>query len=511
MVARASCAVGLAFTLLASSCTSSTPSNQAASGSPGAGGGFTHLRLIEAEDAQTLDPALIDDPTSLSIGSELFEGLTRLDASLRPMPALADRWEITDSGRTYTFHLRSAHYQSGSPVHAQDALTAWTRALAPATASPLTTFFAPLGASHTGDPLTTVDVVDAQTLRVRLPVADSAFLTLLAFPPYWLTDPAHLDSGSGPYRLDRWDRGQGLHFSGNSGYWGPRPQVRAVDIEIEPDAGKRMDRFTQGTVDVAHGFSGPQLLAFARDVNRLAELHKVPTGRTTYLGFNVVAGSGYGPPERQAIAQAIDRSRLTDLALFGSTLGVPATDLIPPGVAGHLARTLPAYDPAAARLGFDQAGFPGQIGLYYSTNSTVGRVGRDLQDQLSTATERTVNLHPVGDFFNRASQDQLPVFIDTWTADYPYPSDVLENLLRTGAQFNNLRLSDPQVDAALDQGKKAESFDAAMKAYQQAEAIAIADNRVVPLYSGVEPYLVQRGVTVPFVGGAIPYRWELVR
>jgi len=272
-----------------------------------------------------------------------------------------------------------------------------------------------------------------------------------------------------------------------------------------------MDRFTQGTVDVAHGFSGPQLLAFARDVNRLAELHKVPTGRTTYLGFNVVAGSGYGPPERQAIAQAIDRSRLTDLALFGSTLGVPATDLIPPGVAGHLARTLPAYDPAAARLGFDQAGFPGQIGLYYSTNSTVGRVGRDLQDQLSTATERTVNLHPVGDFFNRASQDQLPVFIDTWTADYPYPSDVLENLLRTGAQFNNLRLSDPQVDAALDQGKKAESFDAAMKAYQQAEAIAIADNRVVPLYSGVEPYLVQRGVTVPFVGGAIPYRWELVR
>ena len=511
MVVRASCAVGLAFTLLASSCTSPPPGQPSASGSPAAGGGLAHLRLIEAEDAQTLDPALIDDPTSLSVGSEIFEGLTRLDASLRPVSGLADRWDVTDAGRTYTFHLRSAHYQSGTTVRAQDALTAWTRALAPATASPLTTFFTPLGVSHPGDALATVDVVDPQTLRVRLPAADSSLLTLLALPPYWLVDPAHRDSGTGPYHLDRWDRGHSLRLTSNAGYWGPQPVVRAVDIEIEPDAGKRMDRFLSAGVDVAHGFTGPQLLAFARDPAHVAQLHKVPTGRTTYLGFNAVAGSGYGPPERMAIAQSIDRARLTDLALFGSTLATPAIDLIPPGVAGHLARTLPAYNPAAARRAFDQAGFQGDINLYFSTNSTVGRVGLDLQDQLSTATGRTVTLHPVGDFFRRASLDELPVIIDTWTADYPFPSDVLENLLRTNAQFNNLRLSDPQVDAALDQGKKATTFDAAMKAYQQAESIAITDNRMVPLYSGAEPYLVRSGVSVPFIGGSIAYRWEDVR
>jgi len=85
----------------------------------------SHLQLIEAEDAQTLDPALIDDPTSLAIGSEIFQGLTRLDASQRPVPGLAERWEISDAGRTYTFHLRNAHYQSGATVQAQDAITAW--------------------------------------------------------------------------------------------------------------------------------------------------------------------------------------------------------------------------------------------------------------------------------------------------------------------------------------------------------------------------------------------------
>jgi len=293
--------------------------------------------------------------------------------------------------------------------------------------------------------------------------------------------------------------------------WGPRPQVRNVDIEIEPDSAKRLDRFVSSAVDIAHGFTGPQLLAFARDPQRLSQLHKVANTRTTYLGFNTVAGSGYGPPERMAIAQAIDRARLTDVALFGSMLAAPATDLVPPGVAGHLNRSLTPFDAGAARTGLDQAGFPAQIGLYFSTNATVGRVAADLQDQISSATGRTVNLHPTGDFFNRAALDQLPVFIDTWSADFPYPSDVLDNLLASSAQFNNLHLSDARIDAALAGAKAAPNWDDAVKGYQSAEEIALADHRLIPLYSGVEPYLVKRGLQVPFSGGTIAFRWEDVR
>ncbi len=233
MVVRATCAAGLALTLLASSCTPATPTP---SGSPRSTGGASHLQLIEAEDAQTLDPALIDDPTSLAIGSEIFQGLTRLDQNQRPVPSLADHWEITDAGRTYTFHLRSAQYQSGATVQAQDALTAWTRALAPGTASPLTIFFSPLGVRYPGDALSAVQVVDGKTLRLRLPQPDSELLTLLSLPPYWLTDPKQPSSGSGPYRLDRWDHGHALHLSAFDGYWGANPSVRKVDIEIEPES-----------------------------------------------------------------------------------------------------------------------------------------------------------------------------------------------------------------------------------------------------------------------------------
>jgi ABC-type oligopeptide transport system substrate-binding subunit len=508
MAVRATFSAGLALTLLASSCTSGAPK---ASPSPRALSGATQLRLIEAEDAQTLDPALIDDPTSLQIGSEIFQGLTSLDASQRPVPALAERWELTDAGKTYTFHLRTARYQSGATVQAQDAVTSWTRALDPATASPNTIFFAPLGARYPGDPLTGVEVVDSKTLRLRLPQPDSELLTLLALPPYWLADPKQPSAGSGPYHLDKWDRGRTLQLTAFDGYWGPRPSVRRVAIEIEPDNSKRLDRFTSGVVDIAHGFTGPQLLAFARDPEHSAELHKVATTRVTWLGFNTRAGSGYGPPTRLALAQAIDRSRVTDLALFGSMLAAPATDLLPPGVPGHLSRQLPAYDPAAAKTALDQASFPPRIDLYFSTNATVGRVAADLQDQLSAATGRTVVLHPVGDFFYQAALDKLPFFIDTWSADVPYPSDVLDTILRANSQFNNMRLFDPEIEHGLDQGRAALTWEDALKSYQQVESLALAQNRLIPLYSGVEPYLVQPSLRVPFSGGSIPYRWENVR
>jgi ABC-type oligopeptide transport system substrate-binding subunit len=287
--------------------------------------------------------------------------------------------------------------------------------------------------------------------------------------------------------------------------------VRRVAIEIEPDNSKRLDRFTSGVVDIAHGFTGPQLLAFARDPEHSAELHKVATTRVTWLGFNTRAGSGYGPPTRLALAQAIDRSRVTDLALFGSMLAAPATDLLPPGVPGHLSRQLPAYDPAAAKTALDQASFPPRIDLYFSTNATVGRVAADLQDQLSAATGRTVVLHPVGDFFYQAALDKLPFFIDTWSADVPYPSDVLDTILRANSQFNNMRLFDPEIEHGLDQGRAALTWEDALKSYQQVESLALAQNRLIPLYSGVEPYLVQPSLRVPFSGGSIPYRWENVR
>ncbi|HYM50537.1 MAG TPA: ABC transporter substrate-binding protein [Candidatus Limnocylindrales bacterium] len=510
MPCRARRIAPLALLVVLASCTPFPAPTASPSTSATPSAGPITLRLLEAEDAQTLDPALIDDPVSLAIGKELFEGLTRLDASLRPQPGLAQRWDVQDAGRTYTFHLRAAHYHSGAAVVAQDAIADWSRALAPQTASPLATFFGPLGAHFPGDPLSGVQALDASTLRVTLVRPDSEFLTLLALPPYWLYDPASTSqppAGSGPYVLDAWQHGRHLDLHAVSGGQ-LEPRVTKVSIDIEPDASRRLDAFRRGQADIVHGLAGPQLLDFARTPADLQAIHRVPTGRTTWLGFNAVAGSGYSQGERLAIAHAIDRHRLTDVAFFGSLLAIPATDLLPPGIPGHVDRSLPAFDPAVARKGLDDAGFPGPIDLSFSTNATVGRVARDLQDQIAKATARTVSLHPLGDFFNQASQDLLPVMIDTWSADLPHPADILDHILRGGAQFNNLHIDDPAINEALDRADTALTLDAALSADQRAEQFVVDDGRMIPLYSAVEPYLVRPGLRVPFVGSVVPYRWE---
>jgi len=391
--------------------------------------------------------------------------------------------------------------------------------LDPKTASPLTAFFAPLGARHAGDPLTGVEVVDSRTVRLHLPVPNSELLTLLALPPYWLYDPRAVDAhfgdhpgsaGSGPYALDRWDRGRSLALHAWSSHAGPTPQVGSVTIDVVPDPTARLQQFQDGTADIIHGLTGPQLLSWANDPARRAQLSRVPTGLTAWLGFSVVAGTGYGLAVRQAIAKSIDRSRLTDLAFFGSLLGVPATDLLPPAIPGHVDRTLPAYDPDTARRVLVAASLP-TIDLYLSTGQTMGRVGRDLEDQLGQTTGHRIVLHAIGDFSTQASLDRLPFFIDLWTADVPHPADVLENVLRRNAQFNNLQLDDPRIEADLTQGLTAPTFEEGIRGYQAADALAVDDVDVIPLYSGVEPYLVRPGLRVSFMGTVIPYRWEEVR
>src|SRR5206468_6446881 len=132
-------------------------------------GGSRRLEAMGGGDGPTPGPALIGAPTAAAVSRQTLPGPIRLDQNQRPVPSLADHWEISDTGRTYTFHLRAAQYQSGATVQAQDALTAWTRALAPGTASPLTIFFSPLGVRYPGDSLSALQVVDSKTLRLRLP------------------------------------------------------------------------------------------------------------------------------------------------------------------------------------------------------------------------------------------------------------------------------------------------------------------------------------------------------
>ncbi|MCH7997145.1 MAG: hypothetical protein IIB11_05150, partial [Chloroflexi bacterium] len=94
-----------------------TPLAATAGSDPLAGGEFTRL----FGDPPTLDPALTSDTTSAALVVEIYSGLVSIDTDLNIIPDIAESWDITNDGRTYTFHLRKdVKFHDGKPVTAQD-------------------------------------------------------------------------------------------------------------------------------------------------------------------------------------------------------------------------------------------------------------------------------------------------------------------------------------------------------------------------------------------------------
>ena len=94
------------------------------------------LVFINGAEPETIDPAIVTDQVSMRVSTALFEGLCRNNANGKPEPGVAERWDVSDDKKTYTFHLRAdAKWSNGDPVTARDFVFSWKRVLEPTTAA----------------------------------------------------------------------------------------------------------------------------------------------------------------------------------------------------------------------------------------------------------------------------------------------------------------------------------------------------------------------------------------
>ena len=183
-------------------------------------------RLVRLySDPPTLDPHLTTDAGSAAIIVEVFGGLVTINPDLEVAPDLAESWDISADGRTYTFHLRgSAQFHDGKPVTAEDVLWSLERATDPKT-------LAPVAQQYLGDivgvsdklegaaqSISGVRVVDDRTLEITIDAPKSYFLSKLTYPIAFVLDRNNVESaeenwldrpnGTGPFRLTRYDLGR---------------------------------------------------------------------------------------------------------------------------------------------------------------------------------------------------------------------------------------------------------------------------------------------------------------
>ncbi len=307
----------------------------------------------------TTEPATLDPHTSTGtwedrIQSDMFVGLTQSAADGSTMPGVAERWEVTPDGLTWTFHLRESYWSDGVPVTADDFVFSLRRVLDPKTASEYAALlFFIKGAQPINEgkaPLESLGVraVGPRTLEITVnhPAAYLPELTkhhvLYPVPKHvveregaaWIK-PGKLVS-NGPYILADWKLGDYVKAVRNPRFW-DADKLCVDEIRYYPttDAISAERRIASGELDINTDIQS----------NRIAFLRQKMPGYvrtntylgTTYLAFNTGPKSGYPPFRdrrvRQALAMAIDREFITYKLFRGGQQ--PARTLVPPGVANY--------------------------------------------------------------------------------------------------------------------------------------------------------------------------------
>ena len=478
-------------------------------------------------DPLTLDPAVSGEMTSHEYIMQIFGGLVRLDDNLEPAPDIAQSWQVSNDGKTYTFYLRQdVRFHDGREVKAQDFKYSWERACDPETGSyTAATYLGDIvgvGEVLAGESkeISGVRVIDDYTLQVTIDAPKSYFLSKLTYPTAFVVDRANADiggewwrtpNGTGPFKLRQWDENELLVLERNELYYGELAKVNFVIFQLW--GGIPMNMYEVGEIDVAEVY-----LDYIERVTDEAgpfyrELAIVPELSFFYIGFNATKPPFDDVNIRRAFCQAIDKDKLVSL-VFKDTMK-RADGILPPGMPGYNEKLSGLdYDINRARELVATSKYGDVSELPPITITTMGWGGLISQELEAIINEWRQNLgvevkvrqlEPQR-FLYHLSQEKDEMFYLGWIADYPHPQDFLDILFHSGADNNHGEYSNPEIDTLLDRAGVEQDNDLSLALYQQIEQKLVEDAACLPLWFGqnyilIKPYI--RGYSVNPMGFAM--------
>jgi oligopeptide transport system substrate-binding protein len=471
------------------------------------------VTIINGAEPESLDPAIVTGVPEMRITKALFEGLTRLDArTARPVPALAERWEISDDRRVYTFHLRTnAVWSTGDPITASDVVWSWRRALSPATASDYAgQLFCIKGAedyctgnakdpSHVG-----VHALGAHAVRVELNLPLPFFLDVCAFPALAVVPRQTIEQygdrwlrarplpTSGAFLLGAWRLNDKVRLLRNPRYWDAEHTPSAI-IDVLPigSPNTALNLYETGGADIVWD---KDLVPFELlDVLvRRPDFHTFDFLGTYFLRFNATRPPFDDPRVRRAFALAADRTRLVK-KLFTSG-EKPAFHFVPDSTANYTPPPAMPYDPAAGRELLAEAGFSGGKGfprVQYSfpsaaggAGNTQGKIAVELQQMWHDELGVNVELRQVERkiFYNAQSRLDYDLSGSSWVADYNDPNTFLD-LFTSSSGNNRTGWKNARYDDLIRQANLQTNMTQRAEWFRQAEMGLVNEEApIVPLY-----------------------------
>jgi oligopeptide transport system substrate-binding protein len=495
------------------------------------------LHIDLGNEPPTLDPTLAQDSTSISVLHAISRPLVYLNDKLEAVPSLAESWDVTDGGKTITFHLRDAKYSNGDPIVAGDLVYSWKRLVDPRTGAPYSYVTAEIDgapdllAMAGADPAPTDAEIDAaldklgvsapddKTFVVTLNTPATYFVTaatLWVFAPIqesWITSPGATEAanyvGSGPFNLDTWDHNSQIILKPNPNWYGEAPHLTEIDMTMTAEPAQAQAAFEAGELDM--------VLPPTEDIRRIQDdpvlgpqVLQVPLFGITYYDFNNQTGPTANKEFRIALSQAIDKKAFIEATFSG--VGVVANSMVMPGIPGFLGEDYDPYpyDVAAAKehmtkalseLGVATVADLGKVSIGFNTGSghetKVAFMAEAWRQAFGLETEQVGSEWSV--FLTDRTAGKYTISRDGWGADYPHANNQLGGIYTCGGGNNNSQYCNEAMDALLAQAAAEPDQDKQVALYQQAEKMIFDDAAVLPLRFGIATYEV-----APYVGGVIP-------
>ena len=499
------------------------------------------LRTNNSSEPGSLDPPLAQGTHESWVLENAFEGLMTFDENGDLVEGMAESYEVSEDGLTYTFKLRDdIRWTNGDPVTAEDFAFSWKRALAPETAANYASIVYSIKggeAYNTGEGSADdvmVTALDEKTLEVTLETPTAYFLELTAFYTYfpvnksvveanpdWAKDPSTYVS-NGPFKLTEWKHNDQLILEKNEDYYNvDKIHLDVIDLDILEDQNTAWQKYLGGEYDLLVDI--PTTVVNQLQVNNDPELEIGMQVGTYYYNVNPAVKPFNNAKVRTGISMALDRQTIVDKVSMGGQ--IPAVGVVPPGLQDEngddfreVVGDLIQYDVAEAKRLFDEGlaeegmtldQFNGSgFVLLYNTSESHKKIAQAAQEMWREALGIELGLENV-EFqvkLDREQSGDYQISRAGWIGDFMDPMTFLD-LWWSDSAFNDVRYDNAEYDALILEAKGTNDQEVRMAAMKEAEAILMEDMPVIPVYFYTQPYTVKPEVSGIF---KVPVRYPVI-
>ena len=476
------------------------------------------FRFASELDIQGMDSTVVDDGMSFNAIHAITDGLTAVNEKGKTAPAIAKSWDVSDDGKTYTFHLRDAKWSNGDKVTANDFVYSWRKIIKDAgnyaymlgnggASVKNADALMELGANATDEQMATLGVTakDDKTLVVELENKVPYFTDLMAFPCYFPQNEKFVEKcgknygtkpeytlSNGAYKMTKWVKGNKATFTKNDKYYDAKTvATKNLEMYLVQDPKTAAQNFDNGKVDYATINS--TLVDKYKDKDTFTTFNE---GYLFYLQLNFKNNTVANKNVREALAYAINRKDLCENVLKDGSMA--ATGFVPSQLSTSPAgrdfrddadkyvsydqkKAQEYLDAAKKELGTDTI----TIDLLYGTDeSPMDTMAEYLQGSFSKLKGLKVNMVATvkkDRIYNRQANGNYQIACTRWGPDYADPTTYL-NLFLSGNQNNYGKYSNAKVDSLMKQVQAESDLNKRWDLMTQVEKTALDDLAYIPVF-----------------------------